>query len=202
MTFIKSLSVATALAALAGGGACVTINVYFPAAAAEQAADKIIEEVWGSDTGKAAPGKSSKAGTSADGAVRIGRLLVDWLIPPARAQQANLDISSPAIGKIEASLKARHAQLLPYFNSGAVGLTSDGLIAVRDAKAIPLNARQTVNQLVADDNRDRVALYREIAAANGHPEWQSQIQATFARRWIDRAQSGWYYQSGDGWKAK
>ena len=202
MTFIKSLSVATALAALAGGGACVTINVYFPAAAAEQAADKIIEEVWGSDTGKAAPGKSSKAGTSADGAVRIGRLFVDWLIPPARAQQANLDISSPAIGKIEASLKARHAQLLPYFNSGAVGLTSDGLIAVRDAKSIPLNARQTVNQLVADDNRDRVALYREIAAANGHPEWQSQIQATFARRWIDRAQSGWYYQSGDGWKAK
>ena len=25
---------------------CVTINVYFPAAAAEKAADKIIEEVW------------------------------------------------------------------------------------------------------------------------------------------------------------
>lgn len=27
-------------------GACVTINIYFPAAAAEQAADKIIDEVW------------------------------------------------------------------------------------------------------------------------------------------------------------
>jgi hypothetical protein len=27
-------------------GACVTINVYFPAAAAEKAADKIIDEVW------------------------------------------------------------------------------------------------------------------------------------------------------------
>jgi len=26
--------------------ACVTINIYFPAAAAERAADKIIEEVW------------------------------------------------------------------------------------------------------------------------------------------------------------
>lgn len=25
---------------------CVTINIYFPAAAAEKAADKIIEEVW------------------------------------------------------------------------------------------------------------------------------------------------------------
>ncbi|MDT8363313.1 MAG: hypothetical protein RQ714_01510 [Nitrosomonas sp.] len=26
--------------------ACVTINIYFPAAAAEKAADRIIEEVW------------------------------------------------------------------------------------------------------------------------------------------------------------
>jgi hypothetical protein len=30
-------------AVLAG---CVTINIYFPAAAAEKAADKIIDEVW------------------------------------------------------------------------------------------------------------------------------------------------------------
>jgi hypothetical protein len=35
----------TAFAALALS-ACVTINIYFPAAAAEKAADKIIEEVW------------------------------------------------------------------------------------------------------------------------------------------------------------
>ena len=38
------------VAALAVSGliltACVTINIYFPAAAAEKAADKIIDEVW------------------------------------------------------------------------------------------------------------------------------------------------------------
>ena len=38
--WLIGLSVATILPA------CVTINVYFPAAAAEKAADKIIEEVW------------------------------------------------------------------------------------------------------------------------------------------------------------
>ncbi|MBX3640325.1 MAG: hypothetical protein KF888_07420 [Nitrosomonas sp.] len=32
--------------------ACVTINIYFPAAAAEKAADKIIEEVWQLDREK------------------------------------------------------------------------------------------------------------------------------------------------------
>lgn len=199
MTFIKNIAVATVIVAFIGAAACVTINVYFPAAAAEQAADKIIEEVWGDDAGKPPVGQSSDAGSTA---YRISRLFIDWLIPAAHAQQANLDISSPAIGKIEASLKARHPQLLPYYNSGAIGLTANGLIAVRDAKAIALNARQTVNQLVADDNRERAALYREIAAANGHPEWEGQIQATFAQRWIALAQAGWYYQIGNGWKAK
>lgn len=34
---------AAAVLVLAG---CVTINIYFPAAAAEKAADRIIDEVW------------------------------------------------------------------------------------------------------------------------------------------------------------
>lgn len=37
---------AAALACLAALAGCVTINIYFPAAAAQKAADKIIEDVW------------------------------------------------------------------------------------------------------------------------------------------------------------
>jgi uncharacterized protein YdbL (DUF1318 family) len=202
MTLMKNIAVSAVLIAFMGSAACVTINVYFPAAAAEEAADKIIEKVWGDDAGKPATEQSSDAGRILNAASRMSHWLVNWLIPPAHAQQANLDISSPAIAKIEASMKARHAQLLPYYNSGAIGLTANGLIAVRDANAIPLSARKTVNQLVADDNRDRTALYREIAAANGHPEWEAQIRATVARRWIDLAQAGWYFQSAGGWQSK
>lgn len=40
--------------------ACVTINIYFPAAAAEKAADKIIDEVWQIEKSVAAP-KSDKS---------------------------------------------------------------------------------------------------------------------------------------------
>lgn len=39
----RFVSSALSAAALAG---CVTINIYFPAAAAERAADRIIDEVW------------------------------------------------------------------------------------------------------------------------------------------------------------
>jgi hypothetical protein len=42
----SALSIITAsVTALALAG-CVTINIYFPAAAAERAADRIIDEVW------------------------------------------------------------------------------------------------------------------------------------------------------------
>jgi hypothetical protein len=41
---MKNWSIALVLACTLP--ACVTINIYFPAAAAEKAADKIIDDVW------------------------------------------------------------------------------------------------------------------------------------------------------------
>jgi hypothetical protein len=42
-SLVARLALAACAASVAG---CVTINIYFPAAAAEKAADKIIDEVW------------------------------------------------------------------------------------------------------------------------------------------------------------
>lgn len=43
---LKNSAVILSIGAAAILSACVTINIYFPAAAAEKAADKIIDEVW------------------------------------------------------------------------------------------------------------------------------------------------------------
>jgi hypothetical protein len=43
---MRSSAVYTALVFALLLHGCVTINIYFPAAAAEKAADKIIDEVW------------------------------------------------------------------------------------------------------------------------------------------------------------
>lgn len=112
--------------------------------------------------------------------------------------QANLEINTPAISVLRTSMQQRHAQLAAFYANGAVGLTRDGNIALRDANAVPLAQRQQVNSLIAAENQDRATLYREIARANGHPEWENDIRATFAQRWIERAQPGWYYQSAAG----
>ncbi len=115
---------------------------------------------------------------------------------------ADLDVNTPAISAIKNSMQARHAQLAPHYTSGAVGLTHDGLIAVRDATAVPLKNRQGINALVAAENSDRSALYKEIAAGNGHPEWQGEVRNIFAGRWVDKAQSGWFYQKDGSWVKK
>lgn len=116
---------------------------------------------------------------------------------PAYAQ-ADLEINTPAIQAIKNSMQARFSQLAPFYDNGAVGLTRDGMVALRDAGAVPLSERQKVSALVADENKDRTALYREIARANGHPEWESEVRSTFAGRWIDKAQPGWWYQNAAG----
>jgi uncharacterized protein YdbL (DUF1318 family) len=119
---------------------------------------------------------------------------------PAAAQaQADLQINTPAITALRESMRQRHReQLRPYYVNGAIGLTRDGLIALHDANAVPLAQRQQINALIAAENQDRAALYKEIANANKHPEWESEIRGTFAKRWTERIPSGWYYQDSNG----
>jgi uncharacterized protein YdbL (DUF1318 family) len=100
-------------------------------------------------------------------------------------------------------MEARIRELAPYYSSGAIGMTADGHIVVRDQKLVPLPRRNAVKILVAAENRDRDALYAEMARANGHPEWEDEIRATFARRWVDNARPGWWYINASGnWQQK
>jgi uncharacterized protein YdbL (DUF1318 family) len=129
-------------------------------------------------------------------------VLLALCVSAAAVAQADLKVSSPAITALKQSMHARHDQLRAYLDSGAVGITSDGMFAVRDASAVPMAERQTVNGLVATENQDRNALYIEIARVNGHPEWQAEIGNTFAQRWMEHAHQGWWIQSGGAWKQK
>ena len=115
---------------------------------------------------------------------------------------ADIEVNTPGVQAVKARMQARHAQLLPYYASGAVGLNLDGTIVLRDIASVPLAARQGLNMLVDAENQDRDALYAEIANANGHPEWQAEIRSTFAQRWIQHAHGGWWVMSGSGWVQK
>jgi len=210
--------------------ACVTINVYFPAAEAKEAAKEFVEKVIGDEVRdatrtpeggggmahmrvpsqsfdklrmSAAQGSGRRAGcadcpTSFDPWIFIG-------IAPAYAQdQPDITIETPAIQAIQARMKDRFDSVLrAHFDAGALGFSNDGLVSVRDASKIELKDRVAANQAVAEQNRDAKAVYREVAVANNHAEWEAQIRGVFAKQWIDSAKGGWWYQdAGGGWKQK
>jgi uncharacterized protein len=190
--------------------ACVTINVYFPAAAADKAADQVINDITGGGA-KGATGTPPQSrltpGYSAEPNFLVAALgsALEALVPAAQAQGAEaLNVSSPAITRITASMAQRFGELRKFFESGAIGLTKDGNVDVRDLNAVGLADRATAKRLVSEDNADRAQLYAEIAKANNHPDWEADIRKSFAKRWVATgAQPGWYFQDGDGaWKQK
>lgn len=190
--------------------ACVTINVYFPAAEAREAAREFVDKVIGEDAQPSPPVEGKSGGPSAmlePSGLRQWASRVDLYalagIGSAHAQSPDISIKTPAIQAIQSRMAARfNSSLRAGFDAGALGFASDGTIVVRDASALALKDRAQIQQAVAEDNRDRNAVYREVAVANGHPEWESQIREVFARQWITSARSGWWYQSGGSWKQK
>lgn len=194
---------ATAVLAAALAAACVTINVYFPAAAAEQAADRIIEKVQGQPTDDSTSMNRGRTSYAEPLLVAAARTFTGFFIADAQAQ-GNVDFDKPSPEKtaLESSLAERFPRLRPFFDSGAVGVNERGLVEIRDRNLIPLKDRNTVLQLVAAQNKDWDALYAEIAELNGHPEWVEDIRRTFATRWIVKAQKGWWHKEDGAWKQK
>lgn len=174
--------------------ACVTINVYFPAAEVQEAAREFVEKVIGDE-----PAVKDQAPEPATDSSRGMAAVLSFLISDAQAQTPDITLQTPAIQAIQARMAQRfQSQLAAHFDSAALGFGNDGLIVVRDPGKLGLKDRAAVNQAVADDNRDRAAVYREIAVANGHAEWESRIRESFARQWVASARKGWWYQDASG----
>ncbi len=189
--------------------ACVTINIYFPAAAAEEAARTIVRDVLKGDEEAPASQPADKAGDRQSRTqqpnlllIAVGRAL-ELMVPAAHAGQANININTAAISAIRAGMQRRQARLAPFYQAGAAGFDKRGMVSIRDLGAVALKDRNTLKKLVADENADRSRLYREIARANGHPEWESDVRATFAKVWVEEALPGYWYQDGAGnWRRR
>lgn len=174
--------------------ACVTINVYFPAAEAEDAAAKIVSDIIGEDE-RVEPLKDNPQSFNFNP--------LNFFVSSAHAQ-VNINISSPAITDITSRMKSRYnSYLKDYLDNSVIGFSNKGFIEILDDKSLGLKDRQKVKIWVADENRDRKALYRELAVANGHPDWEDSIQNVFVKTWKDQAHKGWKYQDSEGnWLSK
>jgi uncharacterized protein YdbL (DUF1318 family) len=179
--------------------ACVTVNIYFPAAAVERAADQIVKETWGG------PGQPPKKNEPQSRMPSIPQSIGSWsLVPPAYAQEADINVSNPAIRALKDSIKNRSDLIKPFMDRGSVGINQDGLLAIRTTDGLSLKERAEVQQLVEAENRDREALYLEIAKANNFArDAVPKIKRIFAKSWADQARPGWWIQDAQGaWRRK
>lgn len=183
---------------------CVTINIYFPAAAVEKAADRIVEEVWGDKNMQKQEEQKNPSGPQS--MIKDNSWSVFSFFGPstAFAQEADINITTPAIRVLKESIQERSASIIPFMDSGNAGISKDGLLAVRSAEGLPLKDKAALTRLIEVENRDREALYAEIAKANNFtPDKISDVKDIFAGSWVKNARDGWWIQGQDGnWKQK
>ncbi len=174
--------------------ACVTVNLYFPAAQVEKTAEEIVKDVYQKDGGsKKKPGDSSSL-----------RRFLAWL-EPREAHAADVTtVSNANIRAIKGAMRRRHSQLRPFYNAGRVGIARDGSLVLRDTKGLPLNRLAQLKRLINAENADRRRLYQEVAAAlRLQPQQVGQVQSIFARTFRNEAEPGWWIQDDSGrWRRR
>lgn len=108
------------------------------------------------------------------------------------AYAAELNESSPLVQQIADSMKSRFADLESVKRSGAVGENNRGFVEVVDAsKFSSPDQENEVQRLVAAENEDRRALYKEVARLNAADGVTvSTVEGVYALKRIERASSG------------
>lgn len=178
--------------------ACVTVNIYFPAAAIQKAADQIVDDVRGApdrEKPKSNEGNSSRRFDGFKG-ISIG--------PRDAYAQINVEVSTPAIRNLKEAMKNRFPSLKPFYDRGNIGENNVGLLEVRDVGGLGLKEKADVTRLVDQENKDRQSLYSEIVAANKlKAESLPQVQRLFANSWRAKSQANWWVQNDNGgWEKK
>ena len=185
---------------LLGVAACVTVNIYFPAAEVEKVAEEYTDDVYGSLPGvevKEEKGKDSSEAT--DGMLKS--LLALVAPTPAHAEDAT-SVNNAVIRELKERNIANLKQLAPFFASRNVGIRNDGLLEVLSTDGLGMKDVSTVKKVVAADNDVRTQLFKEVAAAMGIEASQvGRIQQIFSQEWRDEAPAGWPVQDDSGnWK--
>lgn len=189
-TRLTRLSAALGLLVLLG--ACVTVNIYFPAAEVEKAAESIVQDVYG-DEGKVSPEDSS----SLD-------VMLAWFAPAVAHAADASTVSNAAIRNLKQRITQNHGRLAPYYKQGNVGIDNQGFLVLRNQQGLNIQQVAQVKRLMNQDNQLRRQLYQEVAKALGIQANQvSKVQEIFAREWQAKAPAGYWIQGASGaWKQK
>lgn len=145
--------------------------------------------------------QSSHVVTGAGGTLRQARDVVRLVYGQSGVPgSASLTYFAGDIAPAVARMMARYPALRAALDAEVAGLTSDGYVALRDARSGDAATRE----LLWRENLDRSILYGASAQEAGHGindwfgDWMPFERDAFAREWRDQAVAPWWYRDDKG----
>lgn len=145
--------------------------------------------------------QSTQVVTAAGGTLMQAREVVRLVYAQSGAPSAKiLPYSAGDITPAVQRIIGRFPESRSGFERGAIGITSDGYVALRD----PAAGDPALQALVRRENLDRSILYAASALEVGHGsndlfgDWMPYERASFAREWVAQAPAGWWHRNEKG----
>ncbi len=176
MKKIQKLLWTTAVVMVAMLGACVTINIYFPAEKVESVAGDIVNDIRGQKPSQKDNQSENHKGLS---------IQIRFALGAASAWAEDVTtVSNPTIRALKEKMKARFQELKAYYQKGALNEGGNGYLSVADTSRLNLKEKRDLNGLVDAENSDRKTLYAEVAKALKIDAGQiDRIAEIFAKEW-------------------
>ncbi len=174
--------------------AVITVNVYFPTEAVEEAAEKIINEIEGKEESQVIPDESSPQS-------HFWRNVPFYVLGNSTvyAEEIDLNLTTPAIRKVIDTMKTRNSKVMHFKDKGLIGETYDGMLAIRVMSGLSGEDIRTIKRLLRAENTDRETLYKELAVANKISLSEiSSIKTVFAKTRKTKAKPRHWFQDEKG----
>lgn len=137
-------------------GACVTINIYFPAEKVEAVAGEIVHDIRGNE-------ELEKPSEKDQSFLWKGILLA---FSPASVWAEDVtEVSNATIRALKEKMRARFLDMKSYYRTGALVEGNDGYVNVASIEGLGLKEKRDVKALADAENKDRRQLYQEVARA-------------------------------------
>jgi len=180
--------------------ACVNVNVLvtFPPEKLENAAEQIELDIEKNTS--ALPTKTSGVFDGNAWCFRDGELLYAETV----SSDQNVKIDSPSIVRAKERRAERYDAVDQYKTAGTVGENREGLLQILPENNLTREQLQQAQDLVNNENKDRLIIYQEIVRINNMPEEAlKDVQKAFAKTQRKNARPGYFIQNDDGrWEEK
>lgn len=191
-------NIATAAAVLFIVGCVVipdTIHITIDIRYVEQQADNFLDFVEGITDVPPGEDTIDSDGAATEDTSWLQRGL-DYLNPVRVAYAAEFNESSPRVTQIANSMKKRNAQVIALKKQGSIGENNRGFLELRRPEVLSGDEEKNkVQGVVAAENADRKALYKELARLNQDQSLDiTTLEKVYAKKRRERAKTGEHIQ--------